>query len=116
MAYTSRGIEQMDLTFCYQRLERRDEAPELRRLPWAFVRFADPGEDFEYVLPLPPLGLTAGGGGSPLLDTEALMPARRSFYQIMDHSPFPVDTRARVNSDEDDRFPGPQAVHFFGWL
>ena len=118
MAYTSRGIEEMEFTFCYQRLERRGENPELRRLPWAFVRFADAGEDRKYVMPLPPLGLTAVGGGSPLLDPGALTPPRRSFYEFMEHAPFPLEngTPARVNSNEDDRFPGPQAVHFFGWV
>lgn len=117
MAYSSRGIEEMEFTFCYQKIQRRNADPEMRRLPWAFVRFADAGEDRRYVMPLPPLGLTAHSAGSNL-DPGALVPPPRSFYEFMDHEPFPSDnaTPARVSSTEDDRFPGRQSVHFFGWV
>lgn len=118
MAYTSRGIEEMEITFCYQRVQRRNDDPEMRRLPWAFVRFRDDGEERRYVMTVPPLGLTAGGGGSPLLDPGALLPPTRSYYEFMDHAPFPLENGAPapVNSTEDDRFPGPRAVHFFDWI
>jgi hypothetical protein len=116
MAYTDRGIDQAEYTFCYEKRERPGSLPELVRLPWALVRFGDPGEDRKYVTPLPNVAFAGSTGQSAASNSEIGWIPYRQFYEMMPNLPFPLESsRPAVSGDpEADNAPGVWAVHFFG--
>ena len=105
MAITDLGMEQAEYTFCYERRELAGEDPELRRLPWAFLRFRDAGEDRQYITTLPPAGLHATPSARGEIDWQPY----RQFYEIMANRPFPVES----GRDNREGAAGSFAVHFF---
>ena len=115
MAINTESIEKASITFCFEQQSRlHDPSGEgktpVRQLPWCFVRFNDPGEGRDYVMPLPPGAISVGNGiyTDELKDitiseiASMTFPYGRGFIEYMTNSPFP--------------FGEQEQVHFFGPL
>lgn len=98
MALTTEGIDKAEIAVCVE-LDGRFE----RLLPWAFVTFADAGEERRWVMPASQ-GLHVIGG-QPYRQTREAM-RNRAFPHELDFGPKP--------SSGDLSKEGPRAVHFFG--
>ena len=111
---TALGMDQAEWTFTDDlQTVRSDQGGFFQNRtenPWAFVRFSDPGEVRQYVVPI---------NGAAWPGTNGQMPGRYSPNEVMPYLPFPLES-ARAARTSDSRDPqnagGPVAVHFFGWI
>lgn len=113
MAVTQQSIDMAEYTFTFDlvrtRTDRGDFVEQMVENPWAFLRFADVGEERKYVVPINQAAwIGANGVPAGRLDTKEFMP----------YLPFPLELGrpARTNTRGDDNMGGPVAVHFFGWV
>lgn len=116
MAITSEGITKAEWTFCYERRQTRRStgamADELRRLPWAFVEFADAGEQGKrYVVPVPPQYIPIGQPANGVEAELGWVPYRQ-YAEYMQNQPFPHENGQGPRGAGDNA--GPVALHFFG--
>lgn len=112
MAITNDGMDKAEVTYCYQfdvqRMADGSFAQTEICLPWAWVKFADPGEERRY--------LTTRTGDGVGLTVPGAQPYRQ-LREAMRFSPFPHEAdRASKNSGpgNDNNVPGDYAIHFIG--
>lgn len=111
MAITHDGMDKAEVYYCYQQDRQRGATGTFADteicLPWAFVRFADAGEERRY--------LSTRCGDSVGLTVPGAIPYRQ-YRETMRNSPFPHEAdRGSVSpSSGDDAKAGTYAIHFIG--
>lgn len=112
MALTMDGMDKAEVFYCYeisqQRLVDGRFVQVENILPWAFVKFTDPGEDSVR-------WVSSRNGDSVGLTVPGAVTYRQR-REIMRNSPFPheADRPGLTSTDGDLLKPGPIAIHFFG--
>lgn len=80
------------------------EAGRKRPLNWAYVRFADPGEERQYIQVPPTCSL--GGVAQQMNVVE---------HEFQPYQPFPIGpARRSTNPGSDEAKGGPHGIHFYG--
>lgn len=106
MAVTQYSIDNSEWTFLYEVSSVRSDmgvfVEQMIELPFAFVRFADVGEERKYVVPTNSGAWVSANG----------IPAGRIMgKEFMPGLPFPLDSSRPPGSGS-----GAWAVHQFGWV
>jgi hypothetical protein len=113
MAVSAYAIDNAEWTWCVDvQTVRSDQGGFIQQRtenPWAFVRFADPAEQRQYVVPF---------NGAAWIGANGLPAGRPGAAEIMPFLPFPLETArpARTSGGGSDNAGGAWAVHFFGWI
>lgn len=103
---TQTGIDNAEWTQPYDSSIIRTDTgvlvEQIRDLPWAFVRFADAGEERKYIVPT---------NGALWISAAGVPVAKIMYREAMPYLPFPLETAKPAGT-----FGGAWAVHQFGWV
>ncbi len=128
MARDEVAMDTAEWTFCFEKTSnvRFDESAgsgtkAVSMLPWVLVRFNNPGDGRDFIMPLPPFAIPMGSGIDDALaglygpvEGGTVLHYRfgKAYMQFMPNQPFPLDNAGPANfSGNPGGFLG---IHYFG--